>query len=469
MADISGITTPTVDPSSYRLALPTGQPTALETASQLGAMEQQKTAIDQQKFNLAKEKWGAISRELGLFLGDKNVTREKVLNKIGVMSKVYGIPREQFAEFEKDIPNDPEGIKRTITDAMLRGASVMEQMEYHLGKVNVRSVGGQDIVTRESPKFGVIPTGQQFPHTPPATTEEYRGEGAEGERPQFRGPQPYPGIPVAPPGPVQRGAPLGAPPPGGSEAPQMSVGAPQAAPGGLPVASPLPAAAPMGGPPRATNEPVYAAPPVMLGESKKAYTEDQALAVQKMTSIKPAMQALKLAKQGIKTGPATKEFNEFMATLKAAGFIDVDVNDPTVAYQELNKYLNQYIQRSGSRSDADLASKEMANPNITTQINPALVKLLEKTIAQDRIEAARAGAYDTKQGMSKYIEHRGSFPQKMNMDAASFDFIDDPKEKEKIYNEYKAKYKKGDTNAIKFFNTLKLMRQLEMHEIEGNR
>lgn len=464
MADISGITIPTVDTSSYKNVLPTGQSTALETAAQLGAMEQQKTAIDQQKFNLAKDKWGAINRELGILANDKNVTRDKVVNKVNMISKVFGIPKEQFDEFMKDVPNDPDGIRRTITDAMLRGASVMEQMEYHLGKINVRDFGGQYVTTRESPKFGVIPTGQQFPKTLPQTTEEYRGEGAEGERPQFRGPQPYPGIPVAPPGPVQRGAPLGAPT-GGSEAPQMSVGAPQAAPGGLPVASSPPTAAPTGSPPRASvSEPVYAAPPVMLGESKKAYTEDQALATQKMTAIKPALQALKLAKQGVKSGPGTSEFNEFVAGLKAFGIMPTQIDDPTVAYQEMNKALNQYIQRSGSRSDADLASKEMANPNIKTQINPALIKILQSAIAQDRIEAARSGAYDTKQGMSKYIEHRGTFPQKMNMDAAEFDMIDDPKEKEKIYNEYKAKYKKGDTNAIKFFNTLKLMRQLEMHE-----
>ena len=74
----NNISTPAVDTSSYKLALPTNQNTALQTAQQLGGLQQQKIQIDQQKFNLMKNRWEIISNTLGSMANDPNLLKKKL-------------------------------------------------------------------------------------------------------------------------------------------------------------------------------------------------------------------------------------------------------------------------------------------------------------------------------------------------------------------------------------------------------
>ena len=481
MADISGITTPTVDVSSYRNALPTGQTSPLQIATQLGALEQQKTALDQQKFNLAKDKWGAVQRELGILANDKNVTRDKVLNRVNMISKVFGIPKEQFDEFIKDIPSDAQGIRRIIEDAMLRGASVMEQMEYHLGKINVRNVGGQDIVTRESPKFGVIPTGQQFPHTPPSTSEVIDTDPKSPTYNQKRmlGPQLYPGLPAASPGPVQQGAPLG-PPPGGSEARPVPVpatpippgglpttaGSLQAAPNGLPVVQAPASAAPISGPPRPTGPVTGFAPGVAEAEiragsaSGEQLARARTIAANYQRDIFPLIQAIPaLERLGTKgTGPGTDEINLLKSFVlsNVPGVKESDFNGTVADYDKAKKYLTDFVIQTGNTETNDkLAAAFAGNPSVGIS-NAAAVDVAKSALALRKMQQAAILDFERK-GLpaSQFSRYIAQLTNTLDPRAFGFNLMGEDKQKKLV-----SELKKNPTEAENFRKSYELAKEL---------
>jgi hypothetical protein len=199
-----------------------------------------------------------------------------------------------------------------------------------------------------------------------------------------------------------------------------------------------------------------AAPPPLFEEGTKALTADQALAAQKMTAVKPALEAMKIL-PGLRSGPGTAQFNGAVAFLKANNLIPTDKeNDPTVVYQEANKYLSQYLKGRGDRSDADLAAAEKSSPNVGTQLNPALVKLTRTAIAQDRIEAARANTF-TKSGRTDYQNygaHRATFPQSIDDRAFGLDIMPEG-EANSLVSRMLKKYEKDpkDKEATKFLKS----------------
>jgi hypothetical protein len=198
--------------------------------------------------------------------------------------------------------------------------------------------------------------------------------------------------------------------------------------------------------------PTTAQPP-LFDEGKKQLTQDQELATQKLTGIKNAQMALKLL-PGVASGPGTGPYNQAVAFLKAQGIVPTNPNDPTVVYQEINKYLNRYVQQSGlsQRSDAAQALAENSNPNLMTQLNPALVNLTANAIALDRVEASRPTAFKDKD-LSKYGAFRSTYPQQIDERAFKMDLMPKP-EASKLFNTMLQKAKKGDADAIKFIKSL---------------
>ena len=128
----------------------------------------------------------------------------------------------------------------------------------------------------------------------------------------------------------------------------------------------------------------------------------------------------------------------------------------------LNKNLAQFVDKNGSRSDADLAIKESSNANAKTQVQPALLHMVQKIIGREKIEIARPGSFDN-QDHSKYGEHASRFPSSQDERAYTIDKIpsDDARQ---LYIEMKNKAVNGKgaekQEGIKFLKSLSNAKRL---------
>jgi hypothetical protein len=125
--------------------------------------------------------------------------------------------------------------------------------------------------------------------------------------------------------------------------------------------------------------------------SARAYTDDLAASGTYNDRVFPLAQAWSLMKDpGVQTGPGTQWFNNVKAFLQARA-TTFGVNPQEVGavdkYQELQKYMTQYVNKMGSGSDARLASALSGNPN--THISTLANKdVLSAMIALERYRQA---------------------------------------------------------------------------------
>jgi hypothetical protein len=431
-----------IDTSSY--LKPTAQPSLLSNVQQFGAIQQQKQAIDQAKLDQANQALGYMVRAMGS-LGP-NASKEDYAKAAQNAVDQGLVPQQQenvFLQQLQSAPDSPTFYKQFMSSAM----EGQKQIELHTGINSQQNSGNTQYQGKTNVLTGGFQPSTQLPtQLPPGTQYNDQGQakliGPSGPSGVVPVPQPRPSLPVTSPAPttgptgptirrtdMEQGAPAGATPASANQ--RVSSGF-QAA--GL-----------------------NAAPPPLFEEGAKALTADQALAAQKMTAVKPALEAMKIL-PGLRSGPGTAQFNGAVAFLKANNLIPTDKeNDPTVVYQEANKYLSQYLKGRGDRSDADLAAAEKSSPNVGTQLNPALVKLTRTAIAQDRIEAARANTF-TKSGRTDYQNygaHRATFPQSIDDRAFALDIMPEG-ESTKLVDQMHARYKNNprDAQALKFFKSL---------------
>lgn len=441
-----------VDTSSY--PKPTAPPSLISQVQGYQQLESNKLGIDRQKLENTDKALGFMTRAMGS-LGP-NATKDQYA-AVGQNAVQMGlVPKEMLGTYMQRLQAAPTAgdFYNEFTNA---AADHQQQLDYHLGRPGTVETGQtiQPVTTSQKPGFGVRSTGLPIQVQPPPTQPGFDQNG----NPAFRGAQP----PQVAPG---------------------AVAAPPPAPGArLPVASPVATTGPTGptvrrpdmeagapaGPISTPNERVAQGasafapgPPAMFEEGKKQLAEDQLLAAQKMTAVKPALEGLKLL-PGLRSGPGTEPFNKAVAFLKANNLISTDQeNDPTVIYQEANKYLSQYLKGRGGRSDADLAAAEKSSPNVGVQLNPALQNLTKTAIAQDRIEAARANAF-TNSGRADYQNygaHRAAFPQSIDDRAFQLDLME-PDKSAKLVDKMHDQYKKNpkDKEALKFFNSLDIAKK----------
>jgi hypothetical protein len=467
MADIGS-----VDTSSYpKPALPVSP---LDIVGKIGAIQQQQLAISQAKMDQADKALGYMTRAMGA-LGP-SATKDQYIAAAGNAVKMGLVPPDAlntFIERANAYPNTPQGSQGFYNEFMTAAANHQQQIDYHLGRRE--DVGnGQQItpsVSSVKPGFGVRPIALPIQQQPPPTAI-----GNVNGQPTAIGAQPA----QLPPGAV----------PAGNLPGQYRISVERPAPAiEGPVTNPailgrtnnfIPPGMPAGAPTRviatdvgpttnATAAPTprgYAAGPVPLSEEgRKAITEDQALATQRMTAVKPALQALKIMQSGNlgKTGPVTGQLTELTAAAKALGIVDTKIlNDPTVLRQEVEKKLAQYVGSSpaGQRSDAAQVLAEAGSPNPKKQILPALVNLTKDSIILDRVQAARPGAFAGRNDFQNYGQHRASFPQSIDERAFGLDLMpqeDSKKLTDQMYN----KYKKNPSNpeALKFFHSLDIAKK----------
>jgi len=453
------------DTSSYNQPMPVSP---LAMVKDIGAIQQQKLAIDSAKMEQANKALGYMTRAMGA-LGP-NATKEEYIAAAETATKMGLVPPQQlkvFAERAAAAKDAPTFYNEFMTTA----ATAQEQMNYHLGQR--QDIGdGQTVtpaVTSVKPGFGVkpisLPVQQQAPPTTPTVDDQNRA--------RMLGPQPV----AVPEGavPANTGIP-GQFRPGGARPMPVEPMAPPArttGPTGPTVRTDPDAPATFeqrtdAAFPRPSGPALGASP--LFEEGKKAYTEDQRNAGQRAFAIKPAIQALKLM-PGLATGPGTDQFTSLVAAAKAWGILDTKAeNDPTVLRQELNKKLAQYVGSSpiGQRSDAAQTLAEAGSPNPKVQVTQALQNLTRDAIALDRVQILKPQAFKTEK-FDDYVKHGGNFPTSVDEKALTLDLMDS-KERDKLVTKMTSQYKNGDATekkkAVRFFETLKLAKEAKIYDGE---
>lgn len=449
----------------------------LEVMGEVQNLQRGKLGLDKQKLDLINQNYDGMIRELSAI--DPNSGPDVIRQAIQNQVKLGRLTPEIAATTIATIPVNPAEIPNWLKTNIRKAMSTQEIVNAHWG-TNSYLNDGQNTTPIRTPSMGggPIATGAPIANQPPPTTPVIGANNT----PQLLGSQ-------------QPQIPPGAMPAPGSGIPGQYVPQPQSRlpttpldqPKGVPtVRITKPVAAPSNkltipaqdittadlykGTPNervaqgftdntfTPRGPVTGQTP-MFEEGKRMLAADQELATQKLTQIKPAIQALSMM-DGLRSGPSTGPWTTAIATLKANGFIPIDINekDPTVIYQVVNKKLAAYVRQNGTRSDADQALAEESSPSVKVQINPALIKLTRDTIVQDRIQAMRAGAFEG-QDYSKVGEHRASFPNKIDERALGVDFMT-ADERRKLGEEMEKKA--GTAEAKKFWDSLKLAKKLNM-------
>ena len=448
-----------VDTSSYQKppALPV-QKSLLDQVQQFQQIDSTQLAQQQAKLNQANQALGYMTRAMGSLGPD--ATKEQYLAVGQNAVKMGLVPPNMLNSYVERLQAAPDA-KSFYNEFTTAAATHQETINYHLGQPGVYSNGQTDqpVVTSQKHGFGMRPTGLPIQRQIPPTTPVYDAN----NQPTLQGPT----APIAPSGiatgPGQR-LPVGSNQPIQPNPVRTLPIGPVNNPaingqssnfGGNVTDATVEPPSPnkvVGNRYPAPSGPAVGTPP-MFEEGKKQLVEDQNAATQKLTGIKNAQKALALL-PGVESGPGTGPYQQALAFLKAQGVLSTDPKDKTVIYQEINKYLNRYVQQSGlsQRSDAAQQLAESSNPNLMTQLNPALVNLTRSAIGLDKVEIARPRAFNSKD-YSKYGEHRTSFPQ--SQDDRAYSLSDLPKpEAQKLYQEMKAKALAGDPEGIKFIKSL---------------
>lgn len=415
-----------VDVSSYKLP---AQPSALDIASKLTGLEQQKVGLDKSKLDLINQKYGIMKKEIFSLANDPNATPEMVVDKGQSLVKAGILKPDDFAKFVSNVPTDPKQVQTYLKQVGSTLLDTQAAINFQYGSPGLVQTGAAQVPIVSSPSFGVKQTG--------APIQNQLGPG------QLNTPIQVPNaetgtIDTVPTEKFIRDTGGNVVAPG-----QVAPVAPQAP--RLPVQAPARAAAPQGRTAISGQSPD-------LEFSRKALAEDQAIATQKLGAIKPIVQVIPML-EGIKTGIGTEPYNKTRAALINLGFIDASATDPTVIYQEANKKLSQYIGQSplSQRSDAGQTLATAGSPNVQGQLNPALLKLARDAVALDRVEAARPAAFEGKP--SEYNKHRSTFPQSIDERAFSIDLMPAAERGQLIED---MKKKKDTPEGKKFWKSLSI-------------
>lgn len=457
------------DTSSYNQSLPVSP---LEIASKVGSLQQQQQqiqsgaiSIDKQKLDLMNTQFGLMNQELSTMIDDPSITKPQAAERLNRFAKTLKLPPEAVSHMMEEL-NAAPSVKAFSENALRRGMDTQQRINQQYGTTETQNDNAtvyQGVRAPASKGGGFVPATQMAAQ--PAPGAEYFDEGQR----RTLGP-------AAPEG-VRRagGLPVAAPPGAGSTSPivpkpvrSLPVEPRVSGPTGDTIRrTDMEAGAPAGPAPGMEARKAAgfnAAPPPNFETGQKQYATDQSSATAKATALKPLEEALDLGRQLSKTGVGTPLFNDIRARATNAGLISADEKNPAVIYQMLNKSIAQYVDKNGSRSDADLALKESSNPNAKTQLQPALVHIAQKIIGRDRIEIARPGAFEGSD-YSKYGKHSSEFPTSQDERAYAIDKMA-PEDARQLYIEMKnnalnatgAKKEEG----IRFLKSLSTAKKLRL-------
>jgi len=419
-----------VDTSSYKYN--TVNP--LDVASKYNQLQSQNITIDKQKLELMNQKYGIMKKEIFSLANDPNATPESLVEKGQSLVKAGVLDAKDYAKFVQNIPKDPGQIQGYLKQVGSTLLDTQAAINFQYGTPGMVQTGAANVPVVQSPAFGTRQTGapiqnQLGPESRETLEDVYDSETGRVVR-----------VPRS-----QRIDSTGG----------QSTGPAVVAPVAPQVGTRLPV-----GPRQAPAErTALPGPSPEFEASRKALTDDQALASERALAIKPIVGILPQI-EDLTTGIGTETFNKARAALVNLGIAGAEAEDATALYQELNKKLNAYIQNSPSsnRSDKALAQTQESNPDAKGQINKALVKLAQDAVAMDRINIA-APAFVKKQGTpEQYSENKSKFIN--SMDPIAFKFKEmGPKEKQAIADKYTTikdgkRVPKDDAESKKFFRSL---------------
>lgn len=484
-----------VDTSSYLKPTAPAQKSLMEQVKGFGDIAQQSqnfqrgaVGLDKDKLDLINQRYGYLLRELNSL--PANATAEDLM-KVGQQAvNMKLITPEMYSTFVTDIPKDPTKIGAYRQEIATKMATTQEAMNYHYGQINLRSDNQRLIPTVESPLFGIRQAGKPLQIQRSPESEYYD----ENNQKQHLGAQP----PQAAPSDVTPWAqsPQAAQPPvqaqpaqSLSDQPTQNIPLPRPKPDGLknmvaPIEQPAQSQQQSQTTnfndrfsPSARNPTLKAEPDPLFAEGKAKLSKDQELSTQKLTAVKPLALAVKLIPD-LRSGPGTDTYNRAIAALKANGVLSIDADkDPTAVYQMVNKYLNDYLSRRGGSTDAAREQLMHSSPDLSSQINPALLKLAQTAIAQDRIEAARGLSFgniekDDKGNITgisprtdykNYNRYAAGFPAGMDERAFYADLMT-KKQKAELYNELQDMKKNNPKAYNRFITSLEMFEASKVGE-----
>ena len=441
---------------SYKQPLPVSP---LDVAGKLGSLKAQQLGISQAKLDQANQGLTYLTRAMASLGPNPGPDWKQRYMEVGQNAVKMGlVPSDQLNIWSERVNAAPDS--NTFFNQLISAAQQHQQILQNYRGTPTTATDNKNIYGGVqgglmSPNPGGFAISSTLPVQLPPTTPTVDN------RPTVQGPN---GAPIPNPNFNQPG-----------------VIGPSGSPGSLPVARPIPGPAAIPGqsgnfggrvvgatssPPvnAATGQPLSSGGPVPTGPAPsfepglKLYMNDQANATNTATALKPLEEAYTLAKQ-VQTGPGTETYNKARTALIQAGLINAKENDPSVIYAIINKNLAQSLDAAGSHSDAAQALKESASPNAKVQIQPAILHIIEKNIARQRIQIARPQAFEGGD-YSKYIQHSSTFPQSQDERAYSIDKMP-PDEARNLYESMKAKVKTdakgnvigGDPEAVKFMKS----------------
>jgi len=455
-----------IDTSSYPRAAPIAQQNPLDTIGKLQSIEQQRIGIDQSKLKLMNDRYQHVNHYFASLAAKPDLTDKDIVDRAQELVKMGIMPPEAFAQHVSSIPTQakidrenpglsPEQRNAMGTEAkrqwLIQKGLQAEENHNMLNSIygtNQNIDTGQTILPgSQSPIFGFRQRSpaiqQQLPVGTPVATPQ--GTQALGAQPQV-------------------------PPQGGSPIIPNRVRTVPALP--LPI---RPGEPPVGEPATATERvaqgfnsitprgPMLSQPP-SFEEGKKQYSEDINQASQTLQALKPAQQALKLMDPEVikgltGTGPIAEKATKILSALQGVGILNT--SEPVAARQELVKKLKQYIGSSplGQRSDAQQMLREEGSPSANVQVLPALINLTRDAIALDRVNAAKALAFNNKD-FSQYLSHKGSFANSIDERAFKLDIMP-ADEREKLRQQVK---KESKMKQDKFLASVELAKRLKMYE-----
>jgi hypothetical protein len=377
------------DPVKYRQNLAAAGPDAALAA---GAGVTNAQALQGAQIDQAGRLRNLVASELAP-LADPNLTPDQVhtgLVNAATRLIAAGAPTQQVLSYALNAPTDPAARLQWLNQVRLSVAPPGQVQENLYGTPGtMMTPGGVTVGTSLSPR-GVLtaPPGQgvQGGLTPAEMAQPVRWQDKDGvvhdttwaEYAQARGlgnvatPATVNGQPWQPGG-AQQARPGPANPPRLN--PQTPAGATQT---------------PAGATPQLTDTTGPAPGTVQTAEaSAKAYAEDNAAAGSYNDRVFPLAQAYNLLKDST-TGPGTEAINQMKSFLQARaatfGWQPSEIGG-VGKFEELNKYMTQYVNKMGSGSDARLASALSGNPSahISTLANRDVISAM---IGMERMRQA---------------------------------------------------------------------------------
>ena len=450
-----------VDTSSYPKANMPQQQNMLDIAGKLGSMQQQKIAIDQAKFNLARDHYDKMISVIAPLSSDPELSPDKVTNTLDYMTKMGLITPDQNAKTRTQLPSpmqlqqNPSLLKQTVDGFLMQTQSAQKMFESRFGVMQqIRDNAGTGSFVSNPRSQTINPAGGNASYiqdrlgvpdlskpavtgfdpqgAPEIGTERLRLEKVDPQA--LRTPSPFNA-----PTPTARPADLGQQPgnqlTGGAGAMNRAP-APQGANPLVGTSQQAPAPADLARRMEPTQRAQFteklnnAGKPITqpLPQAVEQRQKDLQNASRLSGGLQPlgmAIEMLSNAKPGT-AGPTSQAINEVKNFLVSVGAADPNSNiaNEAVARDMINKYLNQQIASAPgfNRSDASQAFAASSNPNLSSSTKAAL-ELSRTVYALNKMQAAMPSAFKGK-NINDYPEFTSKWMAEQDPKAFGIEVMD---------------------------------------------